>query len=614
MPDTENTQANPAPSQDTKESNSGNTENKSSGDNKEKGEVLAAPTPMPPNPYYAFVELTIGEFSMSLLPPTHMVSFNYTRKPLNAANKFSFHLFDETAIMLEYQLIQGYKDLKFQYGYVGGVKSPVYSGQVTTYDIDFTNAGAVLSVEGISSSTSAFSKPRTKSYEGMRIDEIVKDIAKEEGWEVGKIAECKPVSDGDHPNKTFVRSNLSAPVFITQELIPLAKATDKGDSNFVLNFDDSGDKTIVNFYPIIQASNTSSDKSKDDKSSNDKDSVKRDYEFQWGGGDKNSKVLSFNPNYSGILKLVSGGATVDAKAVDRIANEMFHMSIDNKTDESHTVLDEKSAYDFSSAKKVIGGSSYTQDEMKHLSAYLWYTNASYPVTADMSIIGDPLIQAFDLISMVMLNKDGIPHHSSGAYLIKEIEDSIEGGVFTTNLQLFRNAMHIGFNEAGGLNITMDSTYPAGSTSGGDLPVPSGSMATSNSKIVQIALNELGNYGGEKFLSWAGLSDVAWCAIFVSWCAEQAGLTPPKEYNCDDLRKYFISKGTWHGRSSEPNYKPNPGDCIIFGDDTDNGTSHTGLVVRADDNNIYTVEGNYSHQVSEVTHAFHENEIAGFGII
>lgn len=583
-----------------------------SGDNKE---TLAVSSPMPPNPYFAFVELTIGEFNMTLLPPEHLISFTYNRKPLNAANKFTISLFDETAIMLEYQLIQGYKDIKFQYGYVGGVKSPVYSGQVTSYDIDFTTAGATLNIEGISSSTSAFSKPRTKSYENMRIDEIVRDIAQEENWEVGKLVECQPVSDGDNPNKTFVRSNLTAPVFITQELIPLAKAASNGDSNFVLNFDDSGDKTIVNFYPIIQASVTGSDQVKEDKSSNDKDSVKRDYEFQWGGGDRNSRVISFNPNYSGILKLVSGGATVDAKAVDRIANEMFHMSIDNTTDEAHTVLDEKSAYDFSTAKRVIGGSSYTQDEMKHISAYLWYTNASYPVTADMSILGDPNIQAFDLISMVMLNKDGIPHHSSGAYLIKEIEDQIEGGNFVTNMQLFRNAMHIGFNEAGGLNITMDSTYPTTSITGGDASIPRGSSSVSDSRIVQIALNEIGNYGGEKFWTWAGFSSRdSWCAMFVSWCADQAGLTPPKEYNCDNLRMYFINKGTWHGRSTEPNYKPNPGDCIIFGDDSAEGTHHTGLVVRADENNIYTVEGNTTDQVAERTYSFNHSDIAGFGVL
>ena len=574
----------------------------------DNSESLSVLSPMPPNPYYAFVELTIGEFNMTLYPPEHLVSFTYNRKPLNSANKFSFSLFDETAIMVEYQLIQGYKDIKFQYGYVGGVKSPVYSGQVTSYDIDFTTAGATLAAEGISSATSAFSKPRTKSYEGMRIDEIVQDIAQEEGWSVGKIVECQPVSDGDNPNKTFVRSNLTAPVFITQELIPFAKAASNGDSNYTLNFDDSGDETTVNFYPMIQASSINSNNS--DATSNDKDSVKRDYEFQWGGGDRNSRVISFNPNYSGILKLVSGGATVDSKAVDKIANEMFHMSIDNKTDESHTVLDEKAAYDFSSAKRTIGGSSYTQDEMKHIAAYLWYTNSSYPVTADMSILGDPLIQAFDLISMVMLNKDGIPHHSSGAYLIKEIEDTIEGGTFTTNLQLFRNAMHIGFDEAGGINITMDSTYPTTSTSDGGIPVASSKV--SSSKVVNIALAEKGNQGGSKYVEWAGLSyGTPWCAIFVSWCAEKAGLTPPMIWGCDELRQYFINKGTWH--SADSGYKPNPGDCIIYGQDTSDGTRHTGFVVHADDNNIYTIEGNWSDAVCEKTVTYSE-DIAGYGVL
>ena len=42
-------------------------------------------------------------------------------------------------------------------------------------------------------------------------------------------------------------------------------------------------------------------------------------------------------------------------------------------------------------------------------------------------------------------------------------------------------------------------------------------------IVQVALPQLGNVGGEPYWSWYGFgSRVEWCACFVSWCADQCG--------------------------------------------------------------------------------------------
>lgn len=560
---------------------------------------------LPPNPYYAFVELTIGEFNMTLIPPEHLVQFTYTRKPLNAANKFIISLYDETAMMVEYQLLKGYKEVKFQYGYVNGVVSPVYSGMVTEYDVDFTSAGAILNIEGLSSSISSFSKPTTKTYTGMKIHEIVREIAKEEGWIEGNIVECQSVSDGDNKDKTFTRNNQAAQVFITNELIPYAKSAKNGDSNYVLNFEDNANGTKVNFYPIIQAG----------KSTSSNDSAITDYEFQWGAGERDSKVISFNPDYSGTLSLMSGGATVEAETVDKIANEMFSVKYDNTTDSNRTTLGSKATYDYSAAKRKIGGSSYTMDEMTNIAAYMWYTHATYPVTAELVVLGDPNLNAFDMVSIVMLNKDGLPHHSSGVYLIKEIEDDIAGGSFTSKMSLFRNAMEIGVDESGGINVTVKATYPATSTTDGSSAATSNTSAiagTSTSEIVNVAMAQKGNHGGQKFWSWWGYSyRVAWCAIFVSWCAEQAGIPRsviPKYQGCIDGVQQFKNLGRWKDAS----YVPQAGDIIFF--DTPSNSHHTGIVVRCDGTTVYTIEGNTSDQVAERSYnkANPSRAIAGYG--
>lgn len=562
---------------------------------------------LPPNPYYAFVELTIGKFNMTLNPPEHLVQFTYTRKPLNASNKFIITLFDETAMMVEYQLLKGFKEVKFRYGYVNGVVSPVYSGMVTEYDVDFTSAGATLNIEGLSSSISSFSNPKTKTYKDMKIHEIVKAIAKEEGWIEGNIVPCQSVSDGDSKNKTFTRNNQAAQVFITNELIPYAKSAKGGDSNYVLNFEDNSKGTKVNFYPIIQAS----------KSSKSSSAATTDYEFQWGSAERNSKVISFNPDYSGTLSLMSGGATVEAETVDKIANEMFSVKYDNDTDKDRTTLGSKATYDYKGAKRKIGGSSYTMDEMKNIAAYMWYSHSTFPVTAELVVMGDPNLNAFDMISMVMLNKDGLPHHSSGVYLIKEIEDDIAGGSFQSKMSLFRNAIEVGVDSSGGVNVTMSTTYPAASNtnSSGNAASANNSAAvagTSTSQIVNVAMGQKGNAGGRKFWSWWGYSSrVAWCAIFVSWCAEQAGIPKsviPKYQGCTDGVSQFRKLGRWKDAS----YTPQAGDIIFF--DSPSNSGHTGIVVRCDGTTVYTIEGNTSDQVAERSYnkAHPSRAIAGYG--
>ena len=42
-------------------------------------------------------------------------------------------------------------------------------------------------------------------------------------------------------------------------------------------------------------------------------------------------------------------------------------------------------------------------------------------------------------------------------------------------------------------------------------------------MVQIALSQVGNVGGEPYWRWYGFKErVEWCAVFVSWVANQSG--------------------------------------------------------------------------------------------
>lgn len=88
-------------------------------------------------------------------------------------------------------------------------------------------------------------------------------------------------------------------------------------------------------------------------------------------------------------------------------------------------------------------------------------------------------------------------------------------------------------------------------------------AEGNQAIVEIALTQVGNLGGEPYWSWWGLSERAeWCAMFVSWCADQAGLIDagaiPKFENCVWGANWFKDNAGWAGGSA----RAEPGDIIF----------------------------------------------------
>ncbi len=122
------------------------------------------------------------------------------------------------------------------------------------------------------------------------------------------------------------------------------------------------------------------------------------------------------------------------------------------------------------------------------------------------------------------------------------------------------------------------------------------------KIVETARQEvLGlNIGGTKYKLWYGMDD-NWCAMFVSWCAEQCGYLDagimPKTASVSNLKAWYAGKGLY--KTKESGYLPQPGDIVIFG----NGKSHTGIVVACDPDAgiVTTIEGNAGKSSTEPYH-------------
>ena len=134
-------------------------------------------------------------------------------------------------------------------------------------------------------------------------------------------------------------------------------------------------------------------------------------------------------------------------------------------------------------------------------------------------------------------------------------------------------------------------------------------------IISIAEDEVGNEGGKKFWKWYGFEDrVDWCAIFVSWCAEQCGYLDaeilPKFSAVDDGAEWFKEKKQW----ASNDYIPKAGDIVFFDWESDGTLDHVGIVKSIDDEYVYTIEGNSGDVCRELKYQYRDLQIYGYGII
>ena len=136
----------------------------------------------------------------------------------------------------------------------------------------------------------------------------------------------------------------------------------------------------------------------------------------------------------------------------------------------------------------------------------------------------------------------------------------------------------------------------------------------NQAIVEVALTQLGNEGGQPYWSWYGFDGrVEWCACFVSWCADQCGYIEsgiiPKFAGCVDGANWFKGNGQWQDRS----YEPSAGDIIFFDWEGDGETDHVGIVDKCENGVVYTVEGNSGDACRQKQYTVGSSSIYGYGV-
>ena len=145
----------------------------------------------------------------------------------------------------------------------------------------------------------------------------------------------------------------------------------------------------------------------------------------------------------------------------------------------------------------------------------------------------------------------------------------------------------------------------------------GSSVGSND-IVNVALEQVGNVGGQPYWSWYGFnSRVEWCACFVSWCANQCGYIEagiiPKFAGCEDGINWFKVCELWQDKG----FIPKAGDIIFFDWADESGkrnglVDHVGIVEKVENGKVYTIEGNSNDSCCRREYDIDSLDILGYG--
>ena len=127
-------------------------------------------------------------------------------------------------------------------------------------------------------------------------------------------------------------------------------------------------------------------------------------------------------------------------------------------------------------------------------------------------------------------------------------------------------------------------------------------------------DEEGNQQGyTRYGAWYGAPYAEWCAMFVSFCLNYAGI--PRSavpYNASCPRWVTALSGRGMYASASSGYVPKSGDIIFFEEDRDGSADHVGIVESLTDTTITVIEGNCNKRVMRKTYSRYDWRIYGYG--
>lgn len=149
--------------------------------------------------------------------------------------------------------------------------------------------------------------------------------------------------------------------------------------------------------------------------------------------------------------------------------------------------------------------------------------------------------------------------------------------------------------------------------------------TTAKKVLSIAASQLGisesprGTNRVKYNEWYGINGIPWCATFVSWVLDKAGLTELRGLQnergsayCPLIEKYYRQQGRWQS-------VPQVGAIVLFDWGGDGVSDHIGFVEQVINlNEVITIEGNTSATNNSnggqvQSRSRYSSQIRGYGI-
>ena len=141
---------------------------------------------------------------------------------------------------------------------------------------------------------------------------------------------------------------------------------------------------------------------------------------------------------------------------------------------------------------------------------------------------------------------------------------------------------------------------------------------SSSSIISVALSQLDYEEGprsySKYGEWFGVPQGDWCDMFVSWCANQAGIPAsvfPRSAGCTTHVRLFGKNSPYYISAARGGtYVPQQGDVIFFYNypkyPSANVVRHVGIVLCVENGYVFAIEGNTI--TNRLDYSFYESVI------
>lgn len=118
------------------------------------------------------------------------------------------------------------------------------------------------------------------------------------------------------------------------------------------------------------------------------------------------------------------------------------------------------------------------------------------------------------------------------------------------------------------------------------------------------------HGYTRYGDWYGSKYGEWCATFIAFCCEYAGIAKadfPRAALVQDLMDAMDDAGA----GEDYRYQPSVGDLVFLSFEGDYAPEHVGIVENVSGSRVYTIEGNSSDQVRRREYALNADEIVGY---